>query len=98
LTAAMPDARNVFGQIKSVYATRKAAPTTPIKPELPDADGLAMSCERLQKGLDAVNEVIRQHNGAVADFATHQQAARDAIKKHFLAEGDKEFKESAYSS
>lgn len=92
LFAAIPDLRTAFAEIDRVYDVRKSAPTSPVALTLPELSHVTAICERVATSVNAVNAVIHQHNEAVSDFAKHQQVARDAIKRHFLAEGHDEYR------
>jgi wobble nucleotide-excising tRNase len=91
LTAAILDMRALFSEINRLYDTRKSAPTSPVKIDMPESPRVLEMCKRVAVGVELVNAVIGQHNAAVADFGKHQQAARDAIKKHFLADNHAEY-------
>jgi wobble nucleotide-excising tRNase len=91
LTAAILDMRALFSEIHRLYDKRKSAPTSPIKIDMPEPPRVLEICNSVAGGVELVNAVIEQHNNAAADFGNHQQAARDAIRKHFLAENHAEY-------
>jgi len=81
----------LLSKIDKLYKTRKAAPTSPVSIDLPGSTRVHEICENAIAGLELVNAVLREHNDGVANFGKHQQAARDAIKNHFLAENHAEY-------
>lgn len=87
--------RSTFAEIKRIYASRQAAPTVAVASSLPDDAAVAQISSDLKKAFEDVQRIIVRHNDAVADFGRHQEAARNSIKRHFLAEGDKEFIETS---
>lgn len=70
-----------------VLSARVEQPTTAITHNLPSPDEIAARSKALKEAIAVQNAVIGEHNEASADFAKRQDDAREAIKKHYLAEG-----------
>ncbi len=70
-----------------ILSARIEQPTTPITHNLPSPDQIATQSEALKEAIAVQIAVISEHNEASADFAKRQDDAREAIKKHYLAEG-----------
>lgn len=70
-----------------VLSARMERPTTAITHKLPSPDQIAVRSEDLKQAIAAQNAVISEHNEAFADFSRRQDDSREAIKKHYLAEG-----------
>ncbi len=65
---------------------RLERPTLPVAHKLPTSADVRVAVEVFRLKLSAVNKVIARHNAAAADFATSQSAAREKIRKHFVAQ------------
>lgn len=91
LAAASQPLMPAVEEAKRVISERLAMPTVPVPHHLPNSEELAETCSAVGSKLAAINGLIAKHNAAAADFGSSQAAARDAIKKHFLAEGFEEF-------
>lgn len=85
LSAALADGRPLLAAAAKALGDRKTRPTTPNTPELPVLEELEARMDHLAKMRDAANAVIKQHAAMVDDFNQHQQAARGAIRRHFVA-------------
>lgn len=92
LAGTVEELQALFIEIKRIYRERRAAPTSVLKAELPNEQDVAAFCQRLDTALSGVNAVIERHNLAVDEFDVHQQSSRDAIKRHFLSQGNDEYK------
>lgn len=71
---------------RDVIARRRAEPTRVVLHEIPADATLAATCESLRGALTSANDLIDRHNKETADFEKHQVEARDAIRRHYLAE------------
>ncbi|WP_269580553.1 AAA family ATPase [Roseibium sp. Sym1] len=70
-----------------ILAARLEQPTIAVKHNLLGSDEIAAGCKDIEEAIEVQNAVIREHNEASTHFARRQDDARDAIKKHYLAEG-----------
>ena len=77
----------VIEEASRVITARVEQPTTAIPHNLPSPDEIGARCKALKEAIAVQNTVIGEHNEASADFSRRQGAAREAIKKHYLAEG-----------
>ena len=66
-------------------------PTTAVVHSLPSPNVVATLSENLKKAITLQNGLIEEHNEAAADFSRRQEDAREAIKKHYLAEGHDDY-------
>ncbi|RVK13470.1 AAA family ATPase [Sinorhizobium meliloti] len=78
---------SVLKEVLRVIEARLKQPTTPVNHDLPSSATVKECCDTLNEAILAANDLIRQHNKASADFMKRQREAREAIKKHYLAEG-----------
>lgn len=74
-----------------ILSARVEQPTTPITHDLPSPNQIAARSEALKEAIAVQNAVISEHNEASVDFAKRQDDAREAIKKHYLAEGHENY-------
>ena len=65
---------------------RLERPTLPVSHKFPSSAGVRAAVDVFRLKLSAVNEVIARHNAAAADFVTSQAAARERVRKHFVAQ------------
>ena len=70
-----------------ILSARLKLPTTVVTHNLPSPDEVAARCKTLTEAIAAQNAIIVEHNDACADFSRRQYEAREAIRKHYLAEG-----------
>src|SRR5207244_3818737 len=82
----------VLTEAERIIAERMAQPTMAVNHTLPPAAEVASVCETLGSRVAAVNGLIAKHNAAAADFENSQSAAREGIKKHFLADGNEDYR------
>jgi wobble nucleotide-excising tRNase len=87
LKAKVQDVTSLLTQAAKVLQARASSPTSPINSELPDDASIDACGAQLTLALNDLNAVCDEHNNASDAFNTHQEAARLAIRKHFLAEG-----------
>lgn len=91
--AAQGEVDAILRQAVGIVDERTARPTLTVDHRLPAADEVRAKCETLQAKVAVLNELLTKHNEAAADFQNSQSAARDAIKKHFLAQGHGDYRE-----
>jgi wobble nucleotide-excising tRNase len=91
LVAALHDVSPLLEMAVTALQARQATPTSVTKIDLPSLEDVAVRVQALEAAAIAVNGVCQQHADMVDDFNTHQQKARDAIRRHFVAEGAKEY-------
>lgn len=77
---------SLLDQAANVLHARKDAPMSPVATELPDNASIDATGARLKAALKALTYVCDEHNDVADTFNTHQEKARLAIRKHFLAE------------
>ena len=77
----------LFEETSRILAARAQQPTTAVTHDLPGTEVIATRCKALEDTIAEQNGIIRKHNEGSADFANRQEDAREAIKKHYLAEG-----------
>lgn len=70
-----------------VLEARKAAPMSPVATDLPDIAAIDTAGAQLDSALKTLNAVCDEHNKVADAFKSHQEEARLAIRKHFLADG-----------
>lgn len=76
-----------------VLTARLAQPTKILQHKLPTTVALKENAELFVAALTKTNELISRHNATLVDFTTRQSNAREAIRKHYLAEGSAEYTE-----
>ncbi len=69
-----------------IVAARLDQPTMTVVHALPSKAAIAEICGDLDEKMAVVNALIEKHNTVTADFSKRQQVAREAIRKHFIAE------------
>lgn len=74
-----------------VIVSRLREPTTTVPHTLPEVAAFTAHCQALDASIIATNTLIEQHNKATADFAKRQEEAREAIRKHFIAQGSADY-------
>jgi wobble nucleotide-excising tRNase len=74
-----------------VIVARLRKPTTTVQHALPEVAAITAHCETLAASMTVMNALIEQHNTATADFSKRQSDAREAIRKHFIAEGSADY-------
>ncbi len=77
----------VIEEASQILAARAEQPTNAVTHKLPGTDEIAAKCKALEDAIAVQNAVIGDHNDASADFSGRQNDAREAIRKHYLAEG-----------
>lgn len=70
---------------------RLSAPPPTLKPIEIDIAAIRSLIESTRKFGEVSIGQVEQHNTATADFAKRQEEAREAIRKHFIAEGSAEY-------
>lgn len=97
-TAARQDTESALNRVvplieeaSRILAARMEQPTTAVSHDLPDLAEIAARCDAFEEAIAEQNAVIRAHNEASADFTQRQSDAREAIKKHYLADGHKDY-------
>ncbi len=81
------DLNSLLTQAAKMLQARAAAPTSPINSNLPDDVSLNACGAKVAAALNDLNAACDEHNSASDAFNAHQEEARLAIRKHFLAEG-----------
>lgn len=74
-----------------VIVARLGKPTTAVPHTLSEVAAITAHCEALAASMTVTNALIEQHNTATADFTKRQDDAREAIRKHFIAEGSADY-------
>lgn len=74
-----------------ILAARVEQPTTTVMHNLPLSVDVTSRCNAAKEATAVQNAVISEHNEACADFSKRQDSAREAIKKHYLADGHDEY-------
>jgi wobble nucleotide-excising tRNase len=74
-----------------IVSARLNQPTTVVVNALPTEAAVAENCGDLSAKMVAANALIEQHNTKTADFSKRQEAAREAIRKHFIAEESEDY-------
>lgn len=74
-----------------VLSARLEQPTITVTHNLPGPDEIAAGCKAVEEAIEVQNATIREHNEASANFSKRQDDAREAIKKHYLADGHDEY-------
>jgi len=77
----------VIEEASRILSARAELPTTAVAHYLLSSDEIAARSKTLKESIKAQNAIIVEHNEASANFARHQDEARKAIRKHYLAEG-----------
>ena len=93
MTESSKSALSLLKEAQRIIEERLAQPTVPVKHTLPAPETVAQTCELFGSRVSGANSLIEQHNGASAYFDKSQEAARLAIRKHFIAEGFSDFNE-----
>lgn len=78
-------------EAERVIVARLRKPTTTVQHALPEVAAITAHCETLAASMTVMNALIEQHNTATADFSKRQSDAREAIRKHFIAEGSADY-------
>lgn len=89
--ACLKDFVPILEEAFRVISTRMEQPTTAVVHSLPSPNVVATLSENLKKAITLQNGLIEEHNEAAADFSRRQEDAREAIKKHYLAEGHDDY-------
>lgn len=71
---------------------REATPTMPVVVALPPLAEMQEQVRALEEACQAVNAICYQHASMVDSFNDHQKKARDAIRKHYVAQTDAAYK------
>lgn len=79
-------AEDITREAGQIIVERLARPTLAVTHSLPEPAAVDAACGNVRLKVAALNEILDQHNAAVADFAKTQSAARETIKKHFIAQ------------
>jgi wobble nucleotide-excising tRNase len=70
---------------------RGATPTNTVPISLPSLEEVTTRIEALETTRDAVNAICKQHADMIDDFVAHQKKAREAIRRHFVADNADEY-------
>ncbi len=78
---------------EELLADKKRSPgSMPKLSALPDRERADGTISRLNAAVVSVNQLIKAHNQDVDDFVQLQAEAREAIRKHYIAEGAAEYR------
>jgi wobble nucleotide-excising tRNase len=91
LKAALKLAEGVLDESRRIVDERLARPTVEVTHALPAKDAVTEIRGLVAQAIAAANELLVAHNALAEDFTKQQDAARAAIKKHYLAEGLAEY-------
>lgn len=83
---ALNDVQPLVEAALSALDARRTAPLNPAAVALPALDDLAVRVVSLGDATTAVNAICQKHGEMVDDFNTHQRKAREAIRRHYVAE------------
>ena len=76
---------DVIREAARIIVERLARPTLVVPHSLHESAAVDAVFGDVRLKVAALNEIVDQHNAAVANFAKSQSAARETIKKHFIA-------------
>ncbi len=74
-----------------ILSARLEQPTITVTHNLLAPDVITAQCKAVEEAIEVQNAVIREHNEASTNFSKRQDDAREAIKKHYLADGHDEY-------
>ncbi|SDI56023.1 AAA family ATPase [Salipiger marinus] len=77
----------IIEEARRVLTTRAEQPTSTLPNKLPSLQETEERAELLKEMINRQNAIIIKHNEAFNNFTERQNNARDAIKKHYLADG-----------
>lgn len=92
LSTALAAALSLLETALQALQAREATPTTPVAVSLPPLAEMKDQIRALEASCQAVNAICDQHAAMVDSFNEHQKKAREAIRKHYVAETDAAFK------
>ncbi|EKS29763.1 AAA family ATPase [Afipia felis] len=92
LKAEAETASSLLVRAADVLRIRDAAPMSPVAAELPDDSLIDAIGVKLVAAVNDLNAVCDEHNKVSDAFNSHQEEARLAIRKHFLADGSATYK------
>lgn len=84
-------AEEIAREAERITVERLAKPTLTVTHCLPNPAVVDAICADVRQKVAALNEIVDRHNAAVADFVNSQSSAREAIKKHYIAESFGEY-------
>ncbi len=84
-------AEDIAREAERIIVERLARPTLAVTHGLPEPAVVDAACAGVRQKVAALNELVDRHNAAVADFANSQSAAREVIKKHYIAQSFGEY-------
>lgn len=85
-TVAMDDVQPLLDTALAALDARSAAPTNSVAVSLPTTEEVTQRVGALGDAVQAVNTVCMQHGDMVDNFNAHQRKAREAIRRHYVAE------------
>jgi len=80
------DIQPLLEQALAALEARRAAPTNPVAIVLPPLEDVAAGVVALGEATTALNAICEKHGEMVDDFNAHQRKAREAIRRHYVAE------------
>ena len=87
LVAKARQARKYLATLQDVLGQKQERPASPADTSrLAGESEIVGASDDLAEAIRAANSAITQHNDIVGKFASHQEAAELAIRKHFIAE------------
>lgn len=96
LRSSIEDGRKHIERAIELLMKKQDSPNSQIAPDgLPELLGADEWMSKYVDKVKAFNEVIDAHNTAHVEFKSNQEAAKDKLKKHYLAEGNEEYRELA---
>lgn len=92
LSTVLAAGRSLLDTALQALQARGATPTTPVAVILPPLAEMQNQVQALEEACQAVNAICDQHAAMVDSFNDHQRKARDAIRKHYVAQTAKAYK------
>ncbi|MBW3097146.1 AAA family ATPase [Pseudohoeflea coraliihabitans] len=84
---------SLLEEASRIFTARLEQPTTAVAHTLPAREEIATLCKALEDAIAVQNAVVGEHNDTFENFSKRQEDAREAIRKHYLAEGHDKYKE-----
>lgn len=92
LTARIGTAKDHLQQLTGLLADKRERPAAAVdSSKLPPQKEIQTVADELAAAINALNQVIEDHNNVVANFEKHRENAEVLIRKHFIAECRAEF-------
>lgn len=91
-------AASLLDEAATAMSERLDQPTKIVKHALPGMQDVNTSMNGLSEALKAVNALIEDHNATVENFSKRQEETREAILRHYLADGLATYKAAKYAA